>query len=102
MTVSRARLNRYSSCRSGRRKAITIATRSGCWYLDIVDATVPPPSRCSTTVLVGQGMNMHPMKPARKPNEPRKMFFGSPCGPPLVINEINHPLSAPIAIPEMA
>jgi hypothetical protein len=53
LSGGRACFNRYSSCNRGNRMAIKTATRSGCWYLDIVDATVPPPSRCSTTVLVG-------------------------------------------------
>jgi hypothetical protein len=42
------------------------------------------------------------MKPAKKPNDPRKMFLKIPFGPHLVINEVSHPLSAPIAIPAMA
>jgi hypothetical protein len=47
-------------------------------------------------------MNMHPMRPARKPNEPRKISLKTPSRPHLVIKDINHPLSAPIAIPAMA
>jgi hypothetical protein len=42
------------------------------------------------------------MKPARKPNDPRKMSLKSPFGPHLVNNEVTHPLNAPIAIPATA
>ena len=47
-------------------------------------------------------MKMHPMKPAKNPNDPRKLSLKIPFAPHLVINAVSHPVSAPPAIPAMA
>jgi len=82
--------------------AMAIATRSGCWYVFMVDFTSVPPSRVYEMVFRGQGINMQPMKPARNPNDPRRPSFKTPRWPRFVTNDVNHPVSVPIAIPATA
>lgn len=79
-----------------------IATRSGCWYVFMVDVTEPPPSKVYEMVFRCQGIRMDPIKPARHPTDPRGASFKIPRGPHFVVRDASHPVRAPIAAPTAA